>query len=122
MRKFFERKARRAGCTDHSARRSGLELVELWFQLVERGAEVCKPLFFLRDDRRRSALDETRIGELGIGFGDLGFEAGDLLPYALGFCRGIDFEVQHYAMGSDYRYRRICSGKVADDAQLRRSH
>ncbi len=72
-----------------------LQIQQLIIDPLKRGLKVGKPLLFLRDDRLRSASDETLVGKLTFRLCNLILEAGDffLEPGPLGL--DIDLDHQH---------------------------
>src|SRR5215831_12501381 len=88
-----------------TGRRLPLEPADLGPDLVQRRGECREAIFFLSDDRRRSALDEAWIGELRVGLGDLPFEARNLLLQAHALRGGIDLELNHQVRVVDDRDR-----------------
>jgi hypothetical protein len=71
------------------------ETLALGFKLFEGGDEVVQPLPFLFDHRRRSARDETRVGEFGLGLADFALQARDFLVQSLAFDGKVDLDLQH---------------------------
>ena len=94
------------------AARLGLgQLCKLRPEVFQRGRESRQALPFLRDHLGGRARDETGVGELALGLGDFGFEAGNFLLQALALGRLVDFDFQHQPEVADHGNRCIGGGQ-----------
>src|SRR5690606_28441768 len=88
------------------ARPASAETRALLAQPPERRRERRDALALLFDHRRRRALDETGVAQLGLGLADLALDAGDLLVEPLSLGADVDLDLQHQPRVADDLYRR----------------